>query len=221
MIKKIFFTLIAFLLAAALSACASSRTLRTGNNTGNTSQNVVSNTGTGSLSLEEKLAVGTLKLEGTAQAVTPQEAKDLLFLWKAAKSLPSSNNTSQDEITALYQQIEETMTSEQVQAVQNMTLNTEEISSLKQDYAIESSAQGGQANATSGEQGSQNQRRNQGGFLDDGPPGGGQGFPGGGMMGSQTQRTPVAGQSSNRSSQDLNALFAGALIKLLETRAGE
>ncbi|MRR31580.1 hypothetical protein EG834_14915, partial [bacterium] len=41
---------------------------------------------TGEVSLAVKLAAGTLKLEGSAQAVTPEQARALLPLWKAARN---------------------------------------------------------------------------------------------------------------------------------------
>ena len=52
--------------------------------------------------IESKLALGTLILEDGEQAVTAEEAKTLLPLWKAVKSLSSSQTASQDEINALY-----------------------------------------------------------------------------------------------------------------------
>ena len=53
--------------------------------------------------VETKLAIGTLKLEGTELAVSAEEARELLPLWKAVKSLSTSDTISSDEIQALYQ----------------------------------------------------------------------------------------------------------------------
>src|SRR6266498_609956 len=47
--------------------------------------------------VEQKLGIGILKLEGTSQAVTARQAQDLLPLWKAVKTLSTSNNTSPQE----------------------------------------------------------------------------------------------------------------------------
>lgn len=57
--------------------------------------------------LESKLAIGILKMEGTDLAITPDQAKTLLPLWKAVKTLSTSATTSPDELNAVYRQIEE------------------------------------------------------------------------------------------------------------------
>ena len=82
------------------------------------------------MSLEEKLAIGTLKLEGTDLAVTAKEANDLLPLWKAVKSLSASDTTAPAEIQALYKQIEGVITSEQTQAIQKMTWTQDDMQAL-------------------------------------------------------------------------------------------
>ena len=47
--------------------------------------------------VEQKLAIGTLKLEGTDLAVTADQAKTLLPLWKAVKTMSTDSNTSAEE----------------------------------------------------------------------------------------------------------------------------
>jgi hypothetical protein len=217
MIKKILSVLNSSLLVMALSACASLPFLNSGGTSGTTSQTPAVNTT--ALTLEDKLAVGTLKLEGTDKAVTAQQAKDLLFLWKAVKTLGSSSSTSSDEVKALYKQIEEAMTSDQVQAIQNMTMGPEDTRALMQQYNVRAGANR-QQGSTSG-QGTQSSQGNQGGFQG-GPPGGG--FPGGDFPGGQqgqrqVTRTPAAGQTARNFTLNLNALFADPLINLLEQRA--
>jgi hypothetical protein len=210
MIKKLTLIVNLLLIAAVFSACASSSSTRTANSATAGSQDTAVVTGS-SVSVN-LLGAGTLKLEGTSLAVTSQQSKDLLFLWKAVKSLGSNSNTAQDEIAALYQQIKETMTSEQVQALQNMTLANEDIQALMQQYGIQSSS----PQSSTSEQGSGNRRSNMGGF--DGPPGG---FGGDMPPGAQSNRASAAAQSSSQTSQDLNALFADAIIELLQQRVAQ
>jgi hypothetical protein len=49
---------------------------------------------TGQLPLETRLAVGILSLENGELAVTPEQAQTLLPLWKAIKTLSSSDTAS-------------------------------------------------------------------------------------------------------------------------------
>ena len=68
---------------------------------------------TASGSEENVLILGTLKLEDTDQAITSDQASELLVLWKAMRVLSSSDTTSQAELDALFQQIKDTMTADQ------------------------------------------------------------------------------------------------------------
>ena len=52
--------------------------------------------------VENKLAVGILKLEGTNNAVTAEEAQKLLPLWKAVRGLANDTKTTTEEMTGLY-----------------------------------------------------------------------------------------------------------------------
>lgn len=87
------------------------------------------------LSIEQQLALGTLKLEGSATPIDSQTASELLPLWKAVRSLSTDDTTSELEMQALYCQIEETLSDEQVQAIAAMQLTTadwsQELASLE------------------------------------------------------------------------------------------
>lgn len=182
----------------------------------------------GNMPVEDKLAVGTLRLEGTDKAVTPEQAKALLPLWRAAKSMSTSDTASTDEINALYKQIQETMSVEQVQSIKDMNLSQEDIQALMQQYGIQGSQGGPTPNATQRAQGSSNfggaAGGGPGGGPGDMPPdagGGPGGFPGGASGGQQNALgTPQAGQAGRRAQQGMNTMFLDALIKLLEVRAG-
>jgi len=74
------------------------------------------------LPLPSALAVGTIKLDGTDQAITPAEAKQLIPLWQGLQSLMSSDTTAQAEVEGVINQIQSTMTADQVSAIQAMDL---------------------------------------------------------------------------------------------------
>lgn len=194
------------------------------------------------MGMEMKLAAGTLQLEDTAQAVTPEEAKALLPLWKAVKTLSSSETVTQQEISALYSQIEETMTDEQVQAIEAMSLNPQDLAALMEKLGIDMPAMGNgpeggqmltddqratrQARIQSGASGGRGE-----GFVGGGPggmaggglPEGGMVPPGGAFQGQDgtVQRTPQPGQNFGRRAGGMNLLFVDPLIQLLEARAAQ
>jgi hypothetical protein len=124
--KTLFFVLITILiLSFALAACSKSS-----NPSGSLSS---SNGGSGtSLSQVNKLLVGTLKLDGTDNAVTAEEAGQLLPLWQAYRSLSTSQTAAQAEVDGLLKQIENTMTSQQVQAITAMNLSDTDLMDLMQ-----------------------------------------------------------------------------------------
>jgi hypothetical protein len=230
--KQIWLKTISFVLLLTLAACSS---LQLPGTSANTAPAQNGQFDPANMPIESKLSMGTLKLEGTSQAVTAEQAKQLVLLWKAVKSLGNNNNTSNDEIKALYQQIQDSMTPEQMQAIQKMTFTSEDMRTMMQQYGIQGFGGNGGPNQTpdpSQRATRTAQRQNgggQGGFPGGGggfPGGGPGGFPGGGQGGNNqnrqgtpgVQRTPGAG--GNRNFNRMNLLFIDPLIKLLEQRAG-
>jgi len=69
------------------------------------------------LSVEMQLVIGTIKLEGTEHEISAATAAELLPLWKAIRSLSSSDAAAAEEIQAVFRQIEDTMTPERRAAV--------------------------------------------------------------------------------------------------------
>jgi hypothetical protein len=88
------------------------------------------------LPTETQLAVGTLKLEGTEQGVTAQQAQELLVLWQVYEEISQSSTTAQEEIDGLIEQIQENMTSEQVQAISDMQLTQQDVSAAAQGSTV-------------------------------------------------------------------------------------
>jgi hypothetical protein len=179
---------------------------------------------TAALSTETKLIVGTFKLEGTDLAVTPKEAGELLPLWQVYSELASSDTAAQEEITALVEQIQDTMTPEQVQAIEDMQLTRNDVFTLMQEQGVTTA--GGQRTGEGNNSGSAFQRGNipEGGF----PPGGlvvVEGGPGeGGQGGAGRSFSPeqiATAQASRGQGGGLNltpSALIKALIQLLETK---
>ena len=207
----------------ALVACSGLKPAVTSTSTSQSQPNPQSNFS--NQPLEDKLAVGTLKLEGTQQAVTAAQAKTLLPLWKAVKTMSASNTTAAAEMTALYSQIEDAMTAQQIQAIKDLNLSAADMQALMQPN---SSQQSGSAAQSPAEGASSSQF--QGGPAGDpgGGPGGGVGAPpdaGGGIpgtgigMGLQITTTPVAGKSGAAMRGSMNLMFVDSVIQLLTKRA--
>jgi hypothetical protein len=180
-----------FLLALILSACGS--TARAASSA--------------ELPMATKLIVGTLKLEGTQQAITAAEARQLLPLWQVYSEMVTSDTAAQEEIDGLVEQIQETMTSEQAQAINDMGLTQRDIFAVMQNGS-ETRSQMGSNDSTPGGGG--------GGFG----PGGGGPPPGGEMMmgGGPQGQNPLSSQNSTNSDDsqsDQSSMFTSRLLETL------
>jgi hypothetical protein len=81
------------------------------------------------LDVSNQLALGTLQLEETEQAVTPEQAATLLPLWQALQG----GVTVQAEVDAVLKQIEGTMAAEQLEAIVAMQLTQEDLQAWMQE----------------------------------------------------------------------------------------
>ena len=176
-----------------------------------------------------ELAVGTLKLDGTAEVVTAQQASELLPMWEVYKQLVASDTAAQAEIDGLSAQIRASMTDAQRQSITAMKLGERDV------FAVMQPGQGGttgpavRPNGSSSGQGTRPTGGNN--FFAGGGPGGpefggfapGGGFPGG-TSGGNTQ-----GQSSTQSQArkvtqptrpQVPAPVLNALIEYLKKKAG-
>jgi hypothetical protein len=216
-----------------LSACGSAAA-STG--TGFNSQGGANTQGSGAnpqaMQLSEKLAVGTLKLEGTPNAVTAKQAADLLPLWQVYSSLITSDTAAQEEKDALAQQIQDTMTSAQVSAIDGLNLTQRDVFTSMQQLGITASAsvsangtpQPGGGNFPGG--GAVFFGGGGGNFTGGGNRNGGGGFGGNGgtqlspqqIATAQARRAANGGGGGFNSSRILTPLV-GAVIKLLESKS--
>ncbi len=216
--KKLTFMLL--LLALALTACSGS-VKATNNPTGLQTDETVRE-----LPLSTKLALGTLKLEGTAFAVDSDQAADLLPLWQVLDNLSSSDSAAPEEITAITEQIQETMTAEQLQAIDEMNLTPEDMFATMQELGLANAPQvnaSGTPQARGGFGGGQGQGPGGGFVPGDAPPGGG---PGGGFGGQELNPEQIATMQARRAEggggfgNRMVTPLVEAVIKLLESKAG-
>jgi hypothetical protein len=219
----------------ALTACSKADQATTTQTTPGSPQLDVSK-----MSADEKLAIGTLKLEGTDLAVDKEEAGKLLPLWKAVRALKMDDTISTQEMDALYQQIKDAMTAEQVKAIDAMTFESEDINQLMASLgvgfgtAVEQAGNAAQGSTEPGDMGpmpefstgggtSTNRRSGSNSNFPSGggaPPAGG--MPEGGVMMFEGRPGENANQTSQNAGQAatgrMNNMFIEPLIRLLKDR---
>ncbi|MBK9925129.1 MAG: hypothetical protein IPP66_07535 [Anaerolineales bacterium] len=203
--KKILLSIL-MVFAVALTACSPSSS--------------TAQASTGALS-ETQLVLGSLKLEDTSYGITVEQANELLPMWQVYDELTNSDTAAQEEIDALVEQIQETMTSEQIQAITDMQLTQQDVFTTMQTTNIASTSQS-DSSVTVPSSG--------GGMPAGGPPDGGGGAPpdmSGGMpsdAGGGDAPNTGAGQSQNAQTGSDQAQMSApsalvqALIESLEQK---
>ncbi|MBN2086313.1 MAG: hypothetical protein JW748_13925 [Anaerolineales bacterium] len=88
------------------------------------------------LPAESQLILGTLLLEDTENAVTPEQAEALLPMWMMMKELTVSDTAATQEKGGLIEQIQETMTAQQIQAIAEMKLTQEDVFAYMQKAGL-------------------------------------------------------------------------------------
>ena len=187
--KKALMFIILGLLLLSTTACGGAANAST---TTQTTDSPLTTDYENALPIPLQLVVGTFKLEDTKNLVDAQEASQLLPLWKAVRSLSNNDSTAQEELDALFKQIEETMTPEQIQAIAAMHLTRQDMVEVAQERGLNFGAGARFGNLDPEMQATIDAARQssefpQGGFTG-GPGGGGVpipegGFPGGGPGG--------------------------------------
>ncbi len=80
------------------------------------------------------LALGTLRLEGTENAVTPAQAADILPLWEM---IASGSLQGEAETTAVLKQIEGKMSESQLAAIEDIGLTFEDMGAWMEEQGVE------------------------------------------------------------------------------------
>lgn len=86
--------------------------------------------------VRNQLAFGTMQLDGSAQAVTAEQAKTLLPLWQAMSALSGNSSTVPEELNAVQNQIFASMTPEQLQAIAELQITNAKISEFYAEKGI-------------------------------------------------------------------------------------
>jgi hypothetical protein len=162
------------------------------------------------------LAAGTLKLEGTDQAVTASQAAQMLTLWEGYQSITNSDTSSLVELDALVAQIRAALTADQLQAIEAMDLTEQSVSELIQATggSVTSSAPASTPGSSTLSQ------ANPGGAPGAMPGAGGDSVMSAISGGVTTQSTPVSTQAiTNSRSSQVSPILIQALIQLLQTRS--
>lgn len=102
---------------------------------------------TGELDMTNTLSLGTLLLEDGEEAVTPEQAADLLPFWNVVQS---GSLKSTAETDAVLKQIEGKMTDSQLAAIEAMALTREDMTAWMEEHDIELPVFGGGGGGTGG-----------------------------------------------------------------------
>ena len=212
-------------LGLLLAGCGSKQAV-TDSNTNNPGAGT---SGQPALPLSMQLALGTLKLEGTDSAVTPEQAAELLPLWKATNSLGDADNVTPQELEGLYKQIQRAMTPEQMQAIQSMDWSGSNMREIAKELGLElpsAAPSGAPGDLTEEQQATMEAARESGqmmprGEFGGGPPPGGfpggeGGFPGGGFQNSSRNSGDQTEPQGPR--RGFGTVIYQAVIDLLEKK---
>jgi len=172
-----------------------------------------------------QLLVGTFRLEGSAQAVNAEQAAELLPLWKAYRALSNNDSAAAQEVAALTKQLEQTMTSQQREALAALKLTFQDIATVAQQQGVDLAAtQGQRASSSSAMSGNTTTKAASGGApagvpAGPMPDGGGGPMPeGGAAPAGQSATTSSSARSAAGAASPATSALLDALIKLLEAR---
>jgi hypothetical protein len=201
--KKIFWTTL-LLFSLTLTSCTSIA--------GTTDTAPSGNRAAMELPAQTKLILGTINLEETENAVTAEQARELLPMFYVLQDLNESDTAAQEEIDGLVNQIQETLTEKQIQAIDAMSLSRQDMFAITQGGSGRSSTSDTSSTAQAG-----------GGGMGGPPEMGGGGMPSGGMPGGGMQSTGTTSASSDTSARPAmdtsapSALF-DVVIELLQKK---
>jgi hypothetical protein len=168
------------------------------------------------LSQEEQLLVGTLKLESTSLAISADQAKELLPLWMTLQSMSSSGTAASQEVDAVVNQIETTMSTEQISKIAAMKLTQQDLQTAALDTgtSLATSSTSSTANASAIQ-------------FQAGAPGGGNppadmsgGMPpsSGAQPVDQTTMQSVSSQASGITANQVTTALINTLVELLQKK---
>ena len=89
------------------------------------------------ISARNQLTLGSLRLEDTGNAVSPEQAQELTLYWQALKALSADSTAATEETTAMQDQIVQVMTLEQLDAIAAMRLTSTDLNDFYVEQGIE------------------------------------------------------------------------------------
>jgi hypothetical protein len=173
----------------------------------------------GEMPPQSKLLFGSFMLEETDMAITPEQAEELLPLWKLFKTLIESDTTADAELAAVVNSIQDAMTADQLDYIETLQLGGDTMRQLMEDLGIGFGFRGGEGE--DGEVPLDGFPSGLGGVPGQGA-GGGQGFgPGGGFENLSPEQQATAQAKREESGGAGRGIFANpalmdALTELLE-----
>jgi hypothetical protein len=86
--------------------------------------------------LRSQLAYGIIKLDGTSNAVTSDQAKSLIPLWQAMLALSGDTTTAPEELTAVQDQITQALTPAQITAIAALKITNTELNTYYAQFGV-------------------------------------------------------------------------------------
>lgn len=224
--KKTYIILLPLLLVLILAACGGDAS--EGNATTRNTDTSPQNFETPETPIEMQLMLGTVKLDESEYPIDSEQASELLLLWKALRSLVSSDTAAQAEVDAVISAIQDGMTAEQMAAIEAMGLTMQNFADVADTLGIETGLGGRSGEMTPEMQATMQAARESG----EEPPegfGGGQGLGGGqgqgGDIGGDTgitqemRETAIAERGGTLGSGfGINTTLLDAVIAFLEAK---
>ncbi len=134
-----YFGLILIILALVLAACGGTDDVAgvdDGDSGEETAAAELTDTYDDALTTRNQLLLGIMRLEGTQQAVTADQAAELATLWKAFAALSDSSTAAPEETEAVQNQIVAALTVEQVSAIAAMKLTNTDMQAFYVETGI-------------------------------------------------------------------------------------
>ena len=195
--NRLFFSILV-IFAITLTACNSLSTTTPGNTTNQ------------DLPVETQIAVGTLKLAGTDQDISNEQAQNLVVYWETYQQLSQSDTAAQEEVDALISQIQATMTSDQMQAITDMNITQQDVLTSMQGVSVASNnSSNNTVNVPSGSSSGSSMPAG-------GPPADGGAPPDGGMPGDMSGTSPGSNQVQSSTTGSTSAGIASIPSALVE-----
>ena len=133
--KKAIFPLLLLLIAITLSACGTAAEENAAETTSLAGE-YLSTEHNDAASIRNQLAYGTLLLANTPDAVSTEQATTLVPLWQAVVLLSGDENSAPEELTAVQDQITETLTETQLQSIATMQITNAQLNAFYAENGV-------------------------------------------------------------------------------------